>query len=215
MPMEECLQLQDIFAKATNYVKSSTDKLDSTRLLYLYARYKQANEGPCNTSRPGFFDFRGKQKWDAWKGLGSMSGQDAMKEYIGEVTRFDPEWLEKIDSGKVKAKAGMGITVSTMARTEEDLADNEKTIFDWCAEENIDRVASFLHDRKVDVNCKNKEGMALMHWACDRGNKDMVEMLLNHKADINIRVGNSAVLCLPAVSCGHVPVVKILLYQRD
>ena len=57
----------------------------------------------------------------------------------------------------MKAKAGMGITVSTMARTEDDLADNEKTIFDWCAEENIDRVASFLHDRKVDVNCKNKE----------------------------------------------------------
>ena len=39
MPMEECLQY--IFVKATNYVKSSTDKLDSTRLLYLYARYKQ------------------------------------------------------------------------------------------------------------------------------------------------------------------------------
>ena len=63
----------------------------------------------------------------------------------------------QIDSGEVKAKAGMGITVSTMARTEEDLADNEKTIFDWCAEENIDKVASLLHDRKIDVNCKNKE----------------------------------------------------------
>ena len=39
MPMDDFLQ--DIFVKATNYVKSSTDKLDSTRLLYLYARYKQ------------------------------------------------------------------------------------------------------------------------------------------------------------------------------
>ena len=39
MPVDEFLQ--DIFVKATNYVKSSTDKLDSTRLLYLYARYKQ------------------------------------------------------------------------------------------------------------------------------------------------------------------------------
>ena len=57
----------------------------------------------------------------------------------------------------MKAKAGMGIAVSTMARTDEDLADNEKTIFDWCAEENIRRVEGFLDDRKIDVNCKNKE----------------------------------------------------------
>ena len=32
------------------------------------------------------------------------------------------------------------------------------------------------------------QGMALLHWACDRGLKDMVESLLNKNADIDIKV---------------------------
>ena len=57
----------------------------------------------------------------------------------------------------MKAKAGMGIAVSTLFHSKDDLADNEKTVFDWCAEENVDKVSSFIEDPKTDVNCKNKD----------------------------------------------------------
>ena len=63
----------------------------------------------------------------------------------------------QMDSGSVKAKAGMGIAVSTLFHSKDDLADNEKTVFDWCAEENVDKVSRFIDDTKTDVNCKNKD----------------------------------------------------------
>lgn len=35
------------------------------------------------------------------------------------------------------------------------------------------------------------QGRALLHWACDRGHKELVSLLLQHKADINSQVGRS------------------------
>ena len=37
----EDAELKHLFNKATDFVKASTDKLDASQLLYLYARYKQ------------------------------------------------------------------------------------------------------------------------------------------------------------------------------
>uniref|UniRef100_A0A3B4Y5F2 Enoyl-CoA delta isomerase 2 n=1 Tax=Seriola lalandi dorsalis TaxID=1841481 RepID=A0A3B4Y5F2_SERLL len=38
--------------------------------LKIYALFKQATQGPCNTPKPGMLDFVNKAKWDAWKSLG-------------------------------------------------------------------------------------------------------------------------------------------------
>ena len=32
------------------------------------------------------------------------------------------------------------------------------------------------------------QGMALLHWACDRGHIDVINFLISHDADINIQV---------------------------
>ena len=39
----EYAELHNLFSKAIDYVKASTDKLDSLQLLYLYSRFKQVN----------------------------------------------------------------------------------------------------------------------------------------------------------------------------
>ncbi|XP_056405363.1 acyl-CoA-binding domain-containing protein 4 [Hyla sarda] len=54
-------------------------------MLRFYSYYKQATVGPCNISRPGFWDPIGKYKWDAWSKLGAMSQEDAMCAYIREM----------------------------------------------------------------------------------------------------------------------------------
>ncbi len=41
--------------------------------LKLYALYKQATVGVCNTSKPGMLDLVGRAKWDAWRNLKQMS----------------------------------------------------------------------------------------------------------------------------------------------
>ena len=52
-------ELQEKFESAAKYLPGLSSKLSSDTLLYFYARYKQANIGPCNTDKPGFFDFQG------------------------------------------------------------------------------------------------------------------------------------------------------------
>lgn len=54
-----------------------------------YAYYKQATEGPNNTPKPSFYDLVGKYKWGAWKDLGDMSKEDAMKGYVTELKKVE------------------------------------------------------------------------------------------------------------------------------
>ncbi|KAM4033655.1 acyl-CoA-binding domain-containing protein 4 isoform 2-T2 [Anomaloglossus baeobatrachus] len=65
-------------------------------MLRFYSYYKQATIGPCNISRPGFFDPIGKYKWDAWSKLGDMSQEDAMSAYIKEMKMVAKKIIDTI-----------------------------------------------------------------------------------------------------------------------
>uniref|UniRef100_W5LII7 Enoyl-CoA delta isomerase 2 n=1 Tax=Astyanax mexicanus TaxID=7994 RepID=W5LII7_ASTMX len=54
--------------------------------LKIYALFKQATQGPCNTPKPGMLDFVNKAKWDAWKSLGSVSQEDARQKYVDLIS---------------------------------------------------------------------------------------------------------------------------------
>uniref|UniRef100_A0AAV2JTX7 ACB domain-containing protein n=1 Tax=Knipowitschia caucasica TaxID=637954 RepID=A0AAV2JTX7_KNICA len=55
-------------------------------MLMFYSYYTQAIQGPCNVPRPlGFWDTRGKAKWDAWSALGNMTREEAMKNYVDNI----------------------------------------------------------------------------------------------------------------------------------
>ena len=51
-------------------------------LLYFYARYKQAQEGPCNTVKPAFYQLTERSKWQAWSDLADMDRELAMEQYL-------------------------------------------------------------------------------------------------------------------------------------
>ncbi|KAJ7313490.1 hypothetical protein JRQ81_004907 [Phrynocephalus forsythii] len=56
-------------------------------MLRFYSYYKQATVGPCQISRPGFWDPIGRYKWDAWNRLGKMTKEEAMAAYIAEMKK--------------------------------------------------------------------------------------------------------------------------------
>ncbi|CAF0818143.1 unnamed protein product [Brachionus calyciflorus] len=56
--------------------------------LKLYALFKQATVGKCNTSKPSMVDFVGRAKWNAWNELKSMSTTEAEKEYINLINEL-------------------------------------------------------------------------------------------------------------------------------
>uniref|UniRef100_A0A1A7X1Y9 Acyl-CoA-binding domain-containing protein 5 n=3 Tax=Iconisemion striatum TaxID=60296 RepID=A0A1A7X1Y9_9TELE len=85
---EHSLEAQ--FAAAVKVIQSLPEEglfqLSDDMMLMFYKYYKQATMGPCNSPRPlGFWDTRGKAKWDAWSALGNMKKEEAMKNYIDHI----------------------------------------------------------------------------------------------------------------------------------
>lgn len=142
-----------------------------------------------------------------------MSKTDAMVEYVNKLTSIDPDWEEKIETGKVKPKSGMGVGVSTMCSAEDFISDEEKSVFDWCQEGSLEKVTQLLISTP-DINALDQNGLALIHWACDRGHKDLVDVLLNHGASVNLQDQDGQTPLHYATSCEHLAVIELLLSRN-
>lgn len=74
-------ELKLLFEKQSEEVKNAKSASDEDKL-YLYKYYKQATIGNVNINEPGFFDFTGKAKYNAWKSVEDTSPLLSMKKYI-------------------------------------------------------------------------------------------------------------------------------------
>ncbi|KAL1270179.1 hypothetical protein QQF64_032468, partial [Cirrhinus molitorella] len=54
-------------------------------------------------------------------------------------------------------------------------------------------------------------GRALLHWACDRGHKDLVSLLLQNNADINSQDDEGQTALHYASACEFAEIVELLL----
>ena len=81
-------------------------------------------------------------------------------------------------------------------------------------------VRILCHEYGVDVNCRTsktleekcKEGMTPLEWAARKGHKDVVQVLLENKAEVNAsRHKDGATSLYVAAQSGHAEVVKLLL----
>ncbi|KTW29422.1 hypothetical protein T552_01373 [Pneumocystis carinii B80] len=86
------MSLIEEFEQAAKDVKNLSLTPSDSELLELYALYKQATEGDINKERPGFFDAKGKCKWDAWNKQKGKSKEDAMREYIDLVNALKEKY---------------------------------------------------------------------------------------------------------------------------
>nr|XP_020645468.1 enoyl-CoA delta isomerase 2, mitochondrial-like [Pogona vitticeps] len=77
---------QEDFEKAKDQLKLLKEDPGNEVKLTLYALYKQATEGPCNTKKPSMLDFVKKAKWDAWNSLGVLPQDSARQKYIELVS---------------------------------------------------------------------------------------------------------------------------------
>jgi acyl-CoA-binding protein len=80
--------LQQQFEQAARDVKSLPERPDNDTMLRLYALYKQGSEGDVKGEKPGFFDFVGAAKYEAWEKLRGTSGEQAMKKYVDLVRKL-------------------------------------------------------------------------------------------------------------------------------
>ena len=80
--------LKASFEKAAKDVQGLSERPDNDTLLRLYALYKQGSEGDVTGPKPGFFDFVGTAKYEAWAKLSGTSQDDAMKKYVDLVKKL-------------------------------------------------------------------------------------------------------------------------------
>ncbi|XP_068921540.1 acyl-CoA-binding domain-containing protein 6 isoform X2 [Petaurus breviceps papuanus] len=206
--------LVELFEKAAAHLQGLVQVASREQLLYLYARYKQVKVGNCNTPKPSFFDFEGKQKWEAWKALGDSSPSQAMQEYIAVVKKLDPNWNPQMAEKKGKeVNAGFGGPVVSSLYQEETIREEDKNIFDYCRENNIDHITKAIRSKKVDVNMKDEEdneGQTALHYASACEFLDIVELLLKCGADPTLRDQEG---CLPEEVTGC-KAVSLVLQQH-
>lgn len=74
------------FSAAAAAAKNLPEKPDNDALLKLYALYKQGTDGDVHGEAPGFMDFVGRAKYEAWKEIEGMDKDKAKKSYVDMVS---------------------------------------------------------------------------------------------------------------------------------
>ncbi|XP_016146012.1 acyl-CoA-binding domain-containing protein 6-like [Sinocyclocheilus grahami] len=108
-------------------------------------------------------------------------------------------------------RTGFGGPAVSSLYQEEKIREEDKNIFDYCRENNIEYVSEAISSKKMEVNTRDEEGRALLHWACDRGHKDLVSLLLQNNADINSQDDEGQTALHYASACEFAEIVELLL----
>ena len=80
--------LQSRFEQATRDIQALPERPDNDTLLRLYALYKQGAEGDVSGDKPGFFDFVGTAKYEAWSKLKGTAADEAKQKYVDLVQKL-------------------------------------------------------------------------------------------------------------------------------
>ena len=201
----EADETTELFLKAADHVKNLVSKLDNKALLDLYGYYKQATEGPCNIPRPSWYSMKERSKWDAWDRLNKMSQNEAKDKYVELVKNLDSSFTPSAN------KEGW-VNVSTFQHNENILCDSEKTLLDFIKEGNTESVIKLLQTNGAEtLNELDEDGMGLIHWAADRGYHKIIEILISHGANVNLRDAEMQTALHYSAGCGHIECISVLL----
>ena len=104
---------QNRFNSAAEHVQLIAEQTSKSDLLKLYGLYKQSTcHGDFDSApKPGFFDFKGKEKYNAWLQVSRLDQNESRLKYIKLVQSISPDYV--YDSA-VRSSNSMTKTVSRM-----------------------------------------------------------------------------------------------------
>ena len=80
--------LKSAFEQASRDIQTLSERPDNDTLLRLYGLYKQGSEGDVKGDKPGFFDFVGTAKYEAWAKLKGTAQDEAKRKYVDLVKKL-------------------------------------------------------------------------------------------------------------------------------
>jgi diazepam-binding inhibitor (GABA receptor modulating acyl-CoA-binding protein) len=93
------------FDDAIKFVKTK-EGLPQSVQLELYGLFKLATVGTAATkgNKPGWLDFVGQAKYQAWADLGDIGSEEAKARYVGVVDRIFGDWRGAVATVQVKER---------------------------------------------------------------------------------------------------------------
>jgi len=199
------------FQNAASYLSSSPtlSRVSSAVKLELYGLFKYITSSKLpSSSRPSIFDMTGQAKWDAWAATGKQyrDSQEAEKRYL-EIAQTlgwtesrvqnvplsstgEGSWDDNDDSDTPEASSysgdSLGLSVSVMMPPSPSAMD--KSIHGLALSNDVSGLTTLLEQcPKTDLDAVDKFGYTPLHLACDRGNIDIVRLLLKRGADHTLK----------------------------
>lgn len=203
------------FQNAASYLSSSLSltKVSSAVKLELYGLFKYITSSRApSTSRPSIFDMTGRAKWDAWASTGKkyQDPQEAEERYleiartlgwVGSTTKIqvrsvpppstsEVTWDDNDDDSATldaskSGESGMGLSVSVMMPPPSTI---DKSIHGLALSNDVSGLTTLLEQYpETDVDAVDEFGYTPLHLACDRGNIDIVRLLLKKGADHSLK----------------------------
>ncbi|KAF8807305.1 ankyrin [Phlegmacium glaucopus] len=202
------------FQNAASYLSSSPSlsKVSSAAKLELYGLFKYITSSKMpSTDRPSIFDLTGRAKWDAWAATGKQyqDPAEAEKRYLEIAqtlgwTRSTTEtqvqnvpsssasegaWDDDDDNDTPEASnsggGGLGWSVSVMMPPPSTI---DKSIHGLALSNDVLGLTTLLEQRpETELDALDEFGYTPLHLACDRGNIDIVRLLLKKGADHSLK----------------------------
>ncbi|KAF9481675.1 ankyrin [Pholiota conissans] len=220
---------------------SAPADVPTVRKLELYGLFKYITSSKePSTPRPSIFDMTGRAKWDAWAMAFKVYGENgeaAVEERYLSVAR-EYGWTESTpvqttteesvsvnddsvwDSDDSSATAtssrsregtsgGLGVSVSSMAPPPEE---HDNTMHGLVLANDVVGLTKLLENQSnTDVDAVDEFGYAPIHLACDRGNAEIVKILLQYGANRDVKDPDSLTPLELSHEAGHAEIEKLLL----
>lgn len=82
------MSIEKTFEQCAEDVMKLKSEPTNDEMLDVYAYYKQATIGDCNTTCPPFYDLKGAAKWNKWNSKKGLSSPLAKEAYVKLVERL-------------------------------------------------------------------------------------------------------------------------------
>lgn len=202
---------------------SSYSWLPDDQKLQFYGLYKQCTIGDINTKQPWAINMVAKAKWDAWKNFEGFPKESAMKAYIflqqqleeADPTKKTPEQFIS-DSTKSQQMATVQSSFAqpiSNAEVEEWTDGDEAKLFSAVVTGEVNQLRTIL-DGGVNPSLRDSEGMTPLHYAADRGNAEILDILITYGADANSQDNEGQTPLMLAVMCENEDIVRSLLQKE-
>ena len=126
---------------------------------------------------------------------------DTLRSFFGRLCHPTVPRLAAVTLGVLFAVAG-----SSLAFCDE--------IHDAARDGDVTKVNALLNDNPFLVFSKDGTGETPLHWAIERGHKDVAELLLARKAEINAKDGFGGTPLHTAAARGYMDLAALLLANK-